>query len=152
MGVWVVFGTALEGRSLVALVGMHTVLVMTADVVGQILTGLVVLAMVQFICYVVEEDSEPRWLLRNAHIILCLLAFSLLLNTGLRSWPQGWINLELIFGRSPDQMVSMDRRLGVAWMQFELLLPVFTKVLCVLGIAAILRTVLPVLAESKTLA
>jgi hypothetical protein len=152
MGVFGVGTLVFAGHNIIALVGLRRFLVESVGAVDDLLTGLVVVGMVQFIRYVVEEDSEPRWLLRNGHIILCLLAFSLLLTSGLRSWPQGWNNLALVFACSPEQMVPMDRRLGVAFLEFTAWLPVFTKVLCVLGIAVTLRTVLPIMAESKTLA
>jgi len=140
------------GRTQPALFGMQWFLGQSVVAVDHILTGLVVLGMVQFIRYVVEEGAEPRWLLRNGHIILCLFALSLLLTWGLRDWPQMWNVLEPVLTRPPEQMIPMSLPLGVALTVLVALLPTITKALCVLGIAATLRTVLPIMAESKTLA
>lgn len=149
MGVLGVGGTAYAG--LVAHIGTRGILFNSMDAVGDILTGLVVLGMAQFIRYVVEEDTEPRWLLRNGHIILCLLALSLFLSGSLHVWPQMWRMWEIFLTSSPKQMIPMGREIGVASTTVILLLPPITRALCVLGIAAMLRTVLPILGESKTL-
>ncbi len=125
---------------------------MLSGVVGPILIGLAVLGTVQFIRYAVEEGDKPRWLLRNGHIILCLYASYLLLTGSLLHWPLLWTTWEDFLNRSPEQMIPMGRALGIASTTLIIMLPPITKVLCVLGIAAALRTVLPILAESKTLA
>ena len=145
-------GAIAHASQVVPQFGMQDIFSGSVDAASQILTGLLVLGTVQFIRYVVEEGTEPRWLLRNGHIILCLFALSLLLTWGLRNWPHLWKNLELIFALSPEHMIPMGRPLAVALITFTAVLPAVTKALCVLGIAAILRTVLPVMAESKTLA
>ena len=150
MAVLGVAGTANAG--LVAHMGTRGILSSSMDTVGAILTGLVVMGMAQFIRYVVEEDTEPRWLLRNGHIILCLFALSLLLSWCLHGWPQMWRMWEIFLTSSPEQMIPMGREIGIASATVILLLPPITRALCVLGIAAMLRTVLPILGESKTLA
>lgn len=150
MGVLGVFGAAYTSR-VVPQFGTHDIFQCSIEIAGEILVGLIVLAMAQFIRYVVEENTEPGWFLRNAPIILCLFALFLLLTGCLHSWPQlrnGW---ELL-SRPPGQPAPMLRGLGIAGISLLTLLPHVTKVLCVLGIAAMLRTVLPILAESKTLA
>ena len=120
--------------------------------VSDILTGLLVLSTVQFIRYVVEEDTEPRWFLRNGHIILGLFALFLFLTGALYGWPQLRVGLDMALSHPPEHMIPMGRELGIAFFTLIFLLPPITKALCVLGVAAMLRTVLPILAESKTLA
>lgn len=119
---------------------------------GDILIGVLVLGMAQFIRFVVEEDTRPRWILRKGHIILGLFALFVLLSGSVSTWPM-LSNLWEVFRTTPaENMIPLGRELGLASALFMCLLPPLTKALCVLGIAAMLRTVLPVLAESKTLA
>lgn len=152
MGLLGVGVLAFEGRNIAGHVGMRGIFSESANVVNNILTGLAVLGMVQFIRYVVEEDSEPGWLLRNGHIILCLFALSPLLTWGLHGWPQLWVMWKMFINHPSNQMIPMGLPVGVAMSTLVSLLPTITTVLCFLGIAASLRSVLPILAESKTLA
>ena len=112
----------------------------------NILSGLIILGLVQLIRYVCEEKSEPGWFLRNGHIILCLYALFLLIVGGMKSYPflsDYWNNFK------PEHMIQEGHEFFILLM---ILLPIITKAICFLGIAALLRNVLPVLAESKTLA
>jgi len=136
-------------------IGMRGILGAGMDVVGQTFMGLVALGVVQFIRYVIEEGTEPRWLLRNGHIILCLFALYLFLTSGWRGWPMMRNNWDMAFVHLPEPTILLDwllasTQFGV--MLLLVLLPAFTKALCVLGIAVTLRAVLPIMAESKTLA
>jgi hypothetical protein len=118
--------------------------------VDDILTGLLVLATVQFIRYVLDEDTEPGWLLRNVHIVLSLFALYLLIYGGMQFGPFWWTFLNRHVANSPEN--TMGWTVLVVVSTVTMFLPLVTKVLCFLGMAAILRTVLPVMAESKTLA
>ena len=120
--------------------------------IGQILTGLLVLGTVQFIRYAVEEGTEAKWLLRKGHLILyCFALF--VLGMGIRgNWPLTGVMWGLISNRPPEQMIPMGREIVFASLTFIVLVPPMAKALCILGIAVLLRTVLPIVAESKTLA
>jgi len=120
--------------------------------VGDILTGLVILGTVQFIRFAIEEGAEPRWLLRNGHFFLYLFALFLLVTGGLQNWPMDWRGLQSILTHSPENMIPLGKPLGVAFFTLLALVQAVPKALCVLGLAVVLRTVLPILGESKTLA
>ena len=120
--------------------------------VGEILTGLVILGTVQFIRYATEESAEPRWLLRNGHVFLYLFAIFLFVTAGLQNWPVTWNGVTDMLALTPDRTFPMGRALGVAMFALFALVQVIPKALCVLGLAVILRMMLPIVAESKTLA
>lgn len=98
--------------------------------------GLLVLVITQFIRFLVEEEYQPGWLLRRGNVILYIFALGLLIRCG------------VVLSR----MANIDTEY-----QFILLgllttiLPIFTKVLILIGMGLVLRRVLPVIAESKTL-
>jgi len=129
-------------------IGVRGILNGGLDIFGQILTGLLVLVTVQFIRFAVEEATEPGWLLHKGHFILFFFALFLLATWGERNLHGLWYQYRMFHGH----MIPMGRPLGIALVTIVYVLPIFTKVLCVLGIAAILRSVLPIMAESKTLA
>ncbi|MFA6241388.1 MAG: hypothetical protein WC655_10685 [Candidatus Hydrogenedentales bacterium] len=119
---------------------------------NNILAGLLVLTTAQFVRYVVEEDAEPKWLLRHGHMVMVVFALYLFVTGSLYGWVPFRAMCELLWTHSPDQMIPLGRELGLTFGVFVFLLPPAAKALCVLGAAAMLRTVLPILAESKTLA
>ncbi|MFH0793037.1 MAG: hypothetical protein V2A74_03285 [bacterium] len=137
---------------LIAHVNSQPTLYQSILTVSDILTGLLVLTSAQFVRYVIEEDAEPGWFLRNGHIILGFFALFLFLTGVLYGWPQLWTGLSMFSFHPPEHMIPMGRELGVASITLITFLPPTTKALCVLGVAAMLRTVLPILTESKTLA
>ncbi len=119
---------------------------------NNIIAGLLVLTTAQFVRYVVEEDAEPKWLLRHGHTVMGIFALYLFVTGSLYGWVSLRVMCEIFLTRSPDQMIPLGRQLGLASAVLIFLLPPAAKALCVLGAAAMLRTVLPILAESKTLA
>ena len=137
---------------IVAKVGPPFGLYRTVVPLGEALWGLAVLSTAHFIRFVVDRDAELRWPLRKGHIILGALALFLLL-TGIE---QNWISMRTLYqgfwtGYS-GQMTPIGRAAGAACAMLMYLLPPVVKSLCVLGAAAMLRSVLPIIAESKTLA
>ncbi len=110
-----------------------------SPLIDHFLTGLLVLGMVQLVRYAMAEGTEPRWLLRKGHIILSVFAVSLLLAGLLHNWS----TLRLGLNEFP--------RARMLFTVTSALLPTLAKTLCVLGLAALIRAVLPILAESKTL-
>jgi hypothetical protein len=116
-------------------------------VTNNFLTALLVLGTVQLVHYAMEEDSEPGWLLRKGHIILSAFAVALLLAGLLHDWPILRGGPDVLHSRSYVRMV-----LDVTFMTLGSLLPTLAKALCVLGLGVLLRALLPILAEAKTLA
>lgn len=137
---------------LVAHVNAQPTLYQSMVASSNILAGLLVLTTAQFVRYAVEEDAEPRWFLRHGHVIMGFFALYLFLTGSLYGWAQMRPMCEMFLTHPPEQMIPMGREIGVVSAILMCLLPPITKALCVLGIAAILRTVLPIMAESKTLA
>lgn len=137
---------------LVAHVNAQATLYRSMMTASNILAGLLVLTTAQFVRYVVEEDSQPRWFLRHGHVILGFFALHLFLTGGLYGWLQMRPMCEMFLTTSPEHMIPMGREIGVASAMLTCLLPPLTKALCVVGAAVMLRTVLPIMAESKTLA
>ena len=137
---------------LIAHVNAPHTLYQTMVTASNIFTGLLVLTTAQFLRYLVEEDTKPRWFLRNGHVVLGFFALYLLLTGSLYGWAQLRPMCEMFLTRPPAHMIPMGREIGVTSAILMFLLPPITKALCVLAAAAMLRTVLPILAESKTLA
>jgi len=99
--------------------------------------GLAVLGFVQFIKYLVEEDYQPGWILRHGDIFFYLYAlFSIL-------------SVVRAYTTIPG-LLSLSSYTGV----FKTLMIVFSitvRVLILVGFGQILRRILPVIEESKTL-
>jgi hypothetical protein len=102
---------------------------------GFILLGLLLLGVAQFIRYLSEKDYKPGWILRHGDKVLCLYA----------------------------AVTVADSIIQFCWHQFRwemnnyaayLLLstlPAIAKALIFVGLARVLRRLMPVVEESKTL-
>jgi len=110
---------------------------------GAVLTGLALLGVVQFIRYALEDDAKPGWILRNGHILLGIIAAFMVLSWAAYDWPRLTRMMEAQLIRTTAGIVVVY---GVS------LLPAVGKGLAFVGIAVTLRAVLPIMAESKTLA
>jgi len=104
-------------------------------ILNTMFLGLVVLGVAQFIRYLFERQYQPSLILRNADKILYLYAFLMVVGFVLEFFfratiPTGSSLLLYLFG----------------WM-----LPTVAKVLILVGLGQILRRLLPVIEESKTL-
>jgi len=98
------------------------------------LLGLVALGIAQFIRYLCERQYQPAWILRNADKILYIYAVVLVVGAVL-----------FFFFR---------RHMTWSWLFWELLcslLPATAKALILVGLSKILRRIMPVIEESKTL-
>ena len=103
-----------------------------------VLTGILVLGIAQFIRYLFECEYKPGYILRNGDKILYLYAF-LLIAGGL--WQLLLISM-MDFGLNFKAMIPA--------MLVSLIHPV-PKVLIIVGLAQVVKRILPVIEESKTL-
>ena len=106
-----------------------------------ILPGLIALGVMQFIRYLFENTSKPGRILRNADRLFYMYAVFLIVKTYFKCfWYSAWY--AGIIGES-----TFSRLL---FMQ-PFILPTVAKVLILVGLGQILRRILPVIEESKTL-
>lgn len=99
--------------------------------------GLAILGFVQFIRYLVEEDYKPGWILRHGDIFFYLYALFIILSAVLAC-------------TTIPGILSPSSYMGV----FTILMTFFSitvRVLILVGLGQILRRILPVIEESKTL-
>lgn len=103
-------------------------------IVNFIPAGLLALGVAQFIRYLFDSDYQPGWILRYGQQILCLWAVVYCV----------WAYLVEIGFSSPATTES--------WGRLIFLLPFLgAKVLALVGLGQILRRILPVVEESRTL-
>ena len=104
----------------------------------RILIGLVVLGVAQFIRYLCETEYKPGWILRHGEKILYLYA-------ALRV-----IRITFLF--FVDAKIMADSIYYSPWgFLVDNVLPVVASALILVGLAQILRRVMPIIEESKTL-
>ncbi|MFH1884270.1 MAG: hypothetical protein ABIL62_16355, partial [Planctomycetota bacterium] len=99
--------------------------------------GLAILGLVQFIRYLVEEDYKPGWILRHGDMFFYLYALFIILSVV-------WVYTTIPGFLSPSSYTEV----------FKILMIVFSitvRVLILVGFGQILRRILPVIEESKTL-
>jgi len=109
-----------------------------------IVPGSLALLVAQFIKYLIEMDYRPGWILRHQVAILYLCAVLVAMNS---IWQ--WFFYIIIVGHSALDVFSTtpSRLLCI----FVSLLLTAAKVLILVGLAQILRRVMPVIEESKML-
>ncbi|MCH7557162.1 MAG: hypothetical protein IIB56_06860 [Planctomycetes bacterium] len=110
---------------------------MPLGVFNIIFYGLAILGFVQFIRYLVEEDYQPGWILRHGNIFFYLYALFIILSV-VRAYT------------TIPGILSLSSYTGV----FTILMTFFSitvRVLILVGLGQILRRILPVIEESKTL-
>ena len=99
--------------------------------------GIGILGLAQFIRYLVERNYKPGWILRHGDMFFYLYALLTILSVV-------WVYAIAPSDRSPDMYRRVPVILGV----------VFTtavKVLILVGLGQILRRLLPIIEESKSL-
>ncbi len=99
--------------------------------------GLAILGLVQFIRYLVEEDYQPGWILRHGDIFFYLYALFIILSV-IRAYTtiSGFL--------SPFSYIGVFKTLMIVF-------SITIRVLILVGLGQILRRILPVIEESKTL-
>ena len=100
-------------------------------------TGLVAIGISQLIWYLLETDHKPRWVLRHAYQLLYAYTVILL---GYCCWA-GTI----------DVLRHIDEPHDFPWRMILLVVFVLIKLLALIGVAEILRRMLPMIDESRTL-
>jgi len=105
-----------------------------------LLPGLIALGVVQFIRYMFEDKTKPGCILRNADRFFYMYAAFLIARKYFQySWNSVWY-AEVIES-------EMSRLLFIQ----PFLLPTVAKVLILVGLGQIIRRIIPVIEESKTL-
>lgn len=112
--------------------------VIQAAVLNFVFLGLVALGVAQFIKYVFESQDQPSFLLRIGDKILYIYAGLLILGAVLQ-----WVFQMMVIKATapPTLLISFA----------ALILPAAVKALILIGLGKILRRVMPVIEESKTL-
>jgi len=100
--------------------------------------GLVVLGIGQFIRHLFETESKPGWILRHAEKILYLYAALNILFAGYA------VRTTYIAWREFPMKVALSNG-------FLYLVPPLAQALLLIGLAQIVRRIMPVIKESKTL-
>jgi len=111
--------------------------VMPLGAFGIIFYGLGILGLVQFIRYLVEEDYKPGWILRHGYMFFNLYALFII------------VNVVWVYTTIPG-ILSLSSYMGV----FKTLIIVFSitvRVLILVGLGQILRRLMPIIEESKSL-
>ncbi len=102
------------------------------------LLGVVVLGIAQFIRYIYESAYQPGWILRHGDKILCFYAAFLIVGSV----------VEYCFHA---QRIKFASNFSLLLYLVSLVLPAIAKVLILVGFVQILRRIMPVIEESKTL-
>jgi hypothetical protein len=105
-----------------------------------LLPGLIALGVMQFIRYLFEDTTKPGRILRNAHWFFYIYAVFLIMITYLKYfWNITWY-AEVIESETSRLLFIQP-----------FLLPTVAKVLILVGLGQIIRRIIPVIEESKTL-
>ena len=105
-----------------------------------LLPGLIALGVVQFIKYLFEDTNKPGCILRNADRFLYIYTVFLIVRTYLQySWNS--VCYAEVIESETSQLLFIQ----------PFLLPTIAKVLILVGLGQIIRRILPVIEESKTL-
>ena len=106
--------------------------------IGYFMHGLVVLGIGQFIRHLFQTESKPGWILRHGDKILYVdAAFTVVLAVAT-------MRTTFYFGR--EFPIKYVIHMGFLWVPRA-----FAKALVLIGLAHILRRIMPVIEESKTL-
>ncbi|MHC4639461.1 MAG: hypothetical protein ACYTBV_18485 [Planctomycetota bacterium] len=106
--------------------------------IGYFILGLLVLAIGQFIRHLFQTESKPGWILRHGDKILYLYAAFTVLGAG--------SIIRMMFHLGREHPIKYVISLGFLWLP-----PALAKALILIGLAHILRRIMPVIEESKTL-
>jgi hypothetical protein len=114
--------------------------VISAMLFDFLLPGLIALGVMQFIKYLFEDTNKPGCILRNSHWFFYIYAVFLIVKTYLKYfWNSTWY-AEVIESETSRLLFIQP-----------FLLPTVAKVLILVGLGQILRRIIPVIEESKTL-
>lgn len=109
-------------------------------IMAFILIGLIAVGTSQFIRYLIENDYQPERLLRHGDKILYVSALLVVIHTC-------WLRMNHVPRPGPDLWAHYGDIL-----EFVLLILItLTKVLTLMGLGRVLKRVMPIIRESKTL-
>ena len=137
------------GRALVSLGAIFVVLSLVESrsranipvgVVNGIFPGLMAMTIGQFIRYLLETDYQPGSMLRHGDKLLYLYAVLLVMNSV-------WVRIQAMGIREGPGLYYSR----LAFLMLPGLLALIGKVLILIGLGQILRRILPVIEESRTL-
>ena len=97
--------------------------------------GIIALGLAQLITYIFDGEYRPRWLLRRADMVMYLYAVLVLLGSALH-----YIYITSVVSNYEWWLLSLS-----------ILLPAAAKCVIVIGLGRLLRSVLPMIEESRTL-
>ena len=103
-------------------------------VVGGLFYGVFTLGLAQLVRYIFENDYQPGWLLRHACEIMCVYVVLLLASSILHH----------------VYILRVGAKVDWSFLLSTIVLLVL-RLLIIIGVAGILRRVMPIIAESKTL-
>ncbi len=109
-----------------------------------LLTGLLLLGAIQFVRYLTDLDDEPGRLLRNFHFVLFALAAGLL--------TLHLVSSGMTVGTVIGSQFSLSHLFAGSLVFVMALLPGLAQAFILAGTGLAVRLVLPIIAESKTLA
>lgn len=127
---------ALSGNSHFNENALAILFVLQRITLNPIILGLLLLGTAQFIRFIYETEYKPGWILQNGSAVLYAAAFIILMGCIINY-------LYLVFSL-PVKTFHFLRFLTS-------LIPALAKVLILVGLGKILRRVMPVIEESKTL-
>lgn len=104
-----------------------------------VMPGLIALLLAQLVRYMLESDYKPSWILRCGDKILYVYAALLIVQ-----------NI-LIYYALPSRVGLLGNGPGHLLLVQPLIVPLATKILILVGLGQILRRIIPVIEESKTL-
>jgi hypothetical protein len=107
---------------------------------NPLILGLLLLGTAQFIRCVAETEYKPGWILQNGSTVLYAAAFIVIMSCLVNY-------LYLVFSFSENSFQILKFFLSF----ITSLIPALAKVLILVGLGKILRRILPVIEESKTL-
>ena len=114
--------------------------VISAMLFDFLLPGLIALGVMQFIKYLFEDTNKPGCILRNADRFLYIYAVFLIVRTYLQySW--NCVCYAEVIESETSRLLFIQ----------PFLLPTVAKILILVGLGQILRRIIPVIEESKTL-
>jgi hypothetical protein len=105
---------------------------------GYFILGLLVLGIGQFIRHLFQTESKPGWILRHGDKILYLYAVFTVAGAGSA--------IRHLFYLGREHPIEYVISLGILWLPAAL-----AKAFVLIGLAHILRRIMPVIDESKTL-
>jgi hypothetical protein len=108
--------------------------------------GLLLLGTAQFIRYISEKQYQPGWLLRHGDKLLYLYAFFQIINAVV-----GFAEFTIFIMSRTNHHFSFAEACQTLFIWSFIILTSIAAILILVGLAQVLRRIMPVIEESKTL-